>query len=491
MDYMVLNNTCSNKISLLLFLFLYSLLYANKSDTLSLSERDVVTSYLSKNDNVSIQRIQVESDLLELEKIKSLWLPNISLSSISEFVPHDSLMNSSFFNQSNRFNQGIGIKASQYIPGGCGIVSGEIGGAVNRYIEQDSLLYKPTLKLAYTLPLLRNAWKYSFPAYSLTITELNNNISKFSKKKDIIEQISAVRYKYWTLYYAIKMKELQKEMVLIAESRKKAELAKYVIGDVAYIDTLSSEITYLKYQKDFISSKSAVVLANEDLANELAINSTLILPDTTAEWSLSIPFSMVDSLIEESILFDLELKTYEILKQKYLKETEYITNSFLPSLDLSANYVRSEQVGVDWDNKSSFSETLGFSLVMTYDIPLNSKRMSRQIMEKKSEINDLQIKQRKLNIKAKVTDLHYSWKQEILSLTISQRKLNMSRQKFEAILQARKVGSATLLEVQSAEEEYLHASLSLLMQQLLIKKMEIVIDEITGNVIEKFRISVL
>jgi len=95
-----------------------------------------------------------------------------------------------------------------------------------------------------------------------------------------------------------------------------------------------------------------------------------------------------------------------------------------------------------------------------------------------------------LILKNQVNELYFAWNQELEQLRLSQTSREIAKKQLHAAEKNLELGAVDMYTKIKAKNDYINAELQYLRRQISMKRLEIIFDEITGNVLTKFGVEI-
>ncbi len=445
-----------------------------------LDEHDVVQKAIRSATGFSVLNIENEIDSLNLQKTLSRRLPQVT-ARVTPSVP--------FTDSDPQATVTTEIGVGQTLPGG-GTLEGSItsihgGGTDSTAIGVDNAT---TAQISLTQPLLRNAWNYAPLEYDIRIARFDRQQFKLNQIQQIMSDVSAVRSQYWSLYESQFLEHKVKALAEYAAKRLEVAKARFELGTVPPIDTLSAHLEFLKTRRNLLNAQSDVRLTRLALADTLNIDVEELDIDTgTAIRFDSIPEAPV--LLQEIESFDPRIRLFEVLSNRLEDERRMARRAFLPAADLGFTYSRSIGGSSLWGNDLLDRDHGIVSLVLSYQLPTRTRRLEHRQTELRIEKTRREATEYETGLIRLVEEFRLQWEREIEALAISEAEVRVAQQKLDAALRGYEVGTVDAVALSEAETDFLQASVQNIQSTVTLKRLEIGLDEATGRTLEKFGIT--
>ncbi len=446
------------------------------------TERDVVVHALDNNADIRVRRLDVRTDSLSLEAVESGWLPQLDLQAAEEYEPVDT--SSQGARNSPSLTSSGSATVTQAIPGGGTATAGVEAGRASM-TNGDSVTYAKGLTLALNQPLLKDAWRHGALDYQVRIQRLDHKQFTLQQRKAILSRVSEVRTLFWDCY--------EKEIlcaVLAAQKDYTEKLAqsvreRYRLGEVPPIDTLSSLLEYLTASQRLIEADGARDVARQKLSVALMDESRATIADTSVPVQIG-ELPAPEEFVRMAEDFDPQLRIFEILAEKLEEDYGHSRNQLLPRLDLGASYSRSASGDAPASASAAFSANAVISLIAQYSFPTKPRRIAVEKAQLEQDKNRISTEQYRKQLVQQVDELVRLWEQERKTLAIAEASRDIARKQFDAADAGYRLGTLDRLSLVKAENDYRDASVRLVQKQIVMKKLEIAFEEITGAVFTRF-----
>ncbi|MCG8605273.1 TolC family protein [bacterium] len=273
---------------------------------------------------------------------------------------------------------------------------------------------------------------------------------------------SNVKQRYFELLKAINLEEEFKQAVGRSKEQLGRTQSMFEIGSVAQVDVYRSEVTLGNDEINYINQQNIVRVAKANLNVAMGRD-----PETSIQIvEMTIPTDPSKYTLEEALSIA-EQNNPNLTRFEYdMQSSEYgrkaAKGAFLPSIDLSLNYFRSntELNRVYGDPTKDFRATLDFSF--SYDLfngMSDAAEISRQSanysIAKENWINER--RQTHLNVKQSYINLRAF--DEISK--INERNLRAAEEEYRLAQERYRVGAGTQLEVTEAQVSLTRARVQL------------------------------
>ncbi|NLW32588.1 MAG: TolC family protein [Fibrobacter sp.] len=456
-----------------------------------ISEQDAVREAVENNLSVSILKLEQHKAFLAKENLHSQWLPQLSLNLQQDFIPYNNFAESSsnWVKDSEQLSEtGLNFSIQQALPGG-GKVFSEFHTKRTDALGTNSVLYNSGGSVNFLQPLLQNAWGNDPVKSSIYTQTLDQKQLTLSQKRTIISIISETRKQYWNLFEnqaLIRLYEKQREY---SAKRLEADREKLAIGLATPMDTLNAALSFMKSTTEIMRLEGDMVVAHKEFANVLGrdtLDVVFSLTDSISFYSLF----PTEELIEQAKKFDPQLDILQVMHDKLLHEQSRARNQLLPELDFQAGYGYDGINSKFFGDNQNYNQNLVFSLIAGYSLPIRNKKNQVKSKELEIEENRIQKKQLVNELRIKIDELRTAWEKELAMLDVLQKTKEIADKQLEAAQAGYNLGTIDRLSLVDAENSFLSASIDLLRSQLTMKRILIVVEEVTGTVLERFGVAI-
>jgi outer membrane protein TolC len=439
----------------------------------ALTEQDAVIAALSSNPSIEISRIKDTSSALGLAVSEAAWLPQVDLTSTSSVAPKT--------NVALTANDKAAV--TQALPGG-----GTVGASAaysgthltNPASSSDAGIYSVDV----TQPLLKDAWAYGNPGYSIKLARLDRQQFSLQQKKDLASDISSIRAAYWNCYEAKTQLGIAQNALAYASDALNRERIRFTVGNSAPVDTLSAYLEKLKAQQALIDNEAAFDKSLNELSRALRTEKTAIqMPDSTEISVNDLPEP--DVFINQVEQYDPQLRIFEVLKAKLELQLRKSRNALLPSASLQASYLYNTQTG-----DASLAENSVYSLVLGYSLPTKTARIARTQAALSLRTNTIEQADYRRDLRNRLEEMVNSWKREQEKLAIARIARDVSQKYLDAATKGHELGTVDRLALVKAQNEYVSQAVGLIQQQISLKRFEILIEELSGGIFKRFGVDI-
>jgi outer membrane protein TolC len=268
-----------------------------------------------------------------------------------------------------------------------------------------------------------------------------------------------------------------------ARRRLDLERARFAIGTVALIDTLSASLQMAQAQQALFGDSLLLLKARNQLALTLMSRpDSLALVDSVAFELNSLPAA--EQLLAQVQHYNPDRQIFELTAQRLQLQQERAKNQLLP--DLRANV--SVALDDDTEQWSLYNRSV-VSLLVSYSLPVRKKRNLLAEIKLEEQKNSYGTQLNDQQLRVAVEELVTTWDQERQRLDLAKTSQNIANQHFIAAQRGYELGTVDYLRYIEAENSLRDASLQLLSQQIGLKRLEITFDELSGNLFARFGVT--
>lgn len=446
-----------------------------------LTEREALIRALEAHTEIQLLRIDKLSDSLQLTGARAGWQPAVTLGADLRSTSTDT-----FFvpRTAGRDTAAASAGVSQKIPGG-GTISGEVAEEVD-LSSNNAGKHAAAWEVAYRQPLLKDAWRFGEQDMLLRIARLDSRKVDLRVVKELLAELTVVRLAYWKWYEQYALREILTRERDLALNRLEQERARYLLGEASELDTLSASLEYLESTSRLMNASYELDAAGRDVALLLNIEQDTLVPDTgRAIRTDELPPS--EELVERVERFDPELKIFAVLQEKLRLEEEELANNLLPSVALALKHrasSRDRDRPLSTDEHRFGSSSIGVSAA--YTIPATAERIAVHSKRLEARRNELSREHYRRELLSRLTDTRKQWRRDRTNLVVARKAEEVARKKLEAARRGYELGTVDRLSLIEARNDATRTSVSRLQKEIALKNIEIVFDEITGDVFDTF-----
>ena len=268
----------------------------------------------------------------------------------------------------------------------------------------------------------------------------------------------------------------------IVISRQRVELAqnRYTIGKAAKLEVLNAQVDLNTDQSNLLRQRelyqNTKTRLNEILArdvstdfvvvNEIAVDSTLLLPDLTELAEKQNP-ALTAQLINKRVA---ELNLKQVRANRY------------PTIGVNTGYNWSESKSSLGFTSESYAKGLnyGFSASMNIFNGFLQKRNER-IAKIQIENSEVLIEQQRAALYSQLTSAYQTYLTNIQLISIESKNEEIAKQNLEITLEKYRIGTINTLEYRTAQLNYVNAQVRHAQAQFQAKLSEINLKELAGN----------
>jgi len=438
-----------------------------------LTEKDAVFMALEKNSDLEISRTSFLRDSLNLLKKLNDTSIKTTLSSSASFS-YD-LKNSETDNSEN-----LKLEIGKDIPS---------GGGINISVEQNiDDPFTTDASVSFSQPLLKGAWKNSEVNYGLAVQRKNYAEAGLKFKLAILSNMSSIRRSYWSHFEKLSLLKISMEELKYSQGLLNSEIKRFEIGETSELDTLSAALETIRAQQKILSLKNDIKISGNDLSLKLMVEENVVsdLSGNSLEVTqLPSKEDFIDLVLEHDPQRDIFLLIKERLELNYSNKK----NKFLPQLDLSLTY-NYDMSGDKITSENNIKNNAVVNLIFSYSLPNTIKKIERQEVELSIKDNEIRIIKHERELKNQVDELYYAWNLEREQLKLSQTSRNIAEKQLKAAEKNLELGAVDMYTKLKAKNDYINAELQYLKRQISLKRLEIIFDEITGNLLPKFGVEI-
>ncbi len=446
-----------------------------------LTEREALIRALADHTQIQLLRIDKISDSLQLTGARAGWQPAVTLGADVRSTSTDT-----FFvpRTAGRDTAAASAAVSRKIPGG-GTISGEVAEEVD-LSSNNAGKHATSWEVTCRQPLLKDAWRFGEQDMRLRIARLDSRGVDLRLMKDLLADLSVVRRAYWKWYEQYALREILTRERDLALSRLERERARFLLGEASELDTLSASLEYLESSSRLTNASYELDAAGREVALLLDIDQDTVVPDTAREIrTADLPSS--EELVERAERFDPELKIFAVLEEKLQLEKEELANNLLPSVSLDLKHrawSRDRDRPLSTDENRFGSSSIGVSAA--YTIPATVERIAVHGKRLEARRNALSREHYRRELLSRLTDTREQWRRDRANLVAARKAEEVARKKLDAARRGYELGTVDRLSLIEARNDATRTSVSRLQKERALKDIEIVFDEITGDVLDKF-----
>jgi outer membrane protein TolC len=452
----------------------------------ALTEQEALYQALKSNPDIAVTRSRLVADSLSWVLTRAGRLPTLALDASAKYAPVSKSTGGSFStDNSNTLTNAAAAEATQVLPGGATLTAGVGQSMALDDLNPDSASHTTSLSVGITQPLLKNAWSNATLDYTLKVERLNHDQFSLSQKKQLLSTLSDVRSSYWSWYE-------KTQLLAIAGknseySRKQLEVARerLRVGQNTELDTLSAALDALRSQQNVMSAAGAEQSARRGLALALG------LAPATLEMAGDLTVIVADlpgpeEFLRQAEAYDPQLKVFTIATAKLKLEEKKRRADFWPTLSLSGSYTYSLTGDTLFGDNTASSRNALIALIASYDLPTTPARIAATQNRLSQEQNNLEREKYRRELANRVAELADSWQQEKTRLEIMAAARVVAQRQLEAAQQGYQLGTVDRLALEKAQNDFAQVAVTHVQAQVGLKKLEIIFDEMSGQILTKF-----
>ncbi len=453
------------------------------SNLFAKSEQEIIIQALDHSYSIKTSRTHVTQDSIRLQEALDYRIPSIKLSLDGKLFPFDSSSGKHYAEYSySSLNGSTGIGLSQPFASG-GRIDGKFSTKGARSLDSDSTWATSDIMLSITQPLLRDAWGNSYFNQRVKRETISYAIDQQRNKKMVINALSKIRNDLIEYSIIAQNMELLLERKGFAKKRHTECVAQFNASNSVVEDTLSTFLSLMSITKTEIYLKNSFAtiqdriefLTGEEVSGDidfLEIHPQFPQRDTLLYYARQNPdFSMltlIDSNLSNSIQFR--------------------ENDLLPDIRATAKYHRSgrdEHLFEDDHRYRSFV-TLGLSGNFTF--PLHRIRHDIHRMQVEQERRAIEREEDNESLDFEISRLERLWNREHALLEVMRGEQIAAQHYFELVKNRMTASSGDRVEYDEVEQRWYETSLAVINQELVIHNIAVVLDRITGDVLQRYNI---
>ncbi|MBF0431887.1 MAG: TolC family protein [Fibrobacteria bacterium] len=459
----------------------------------SFNEYEAVQMALEKSPNIRVSTINLTHDSLNqiITRSDAAVQAEVSGNNIIEAHPATRMSYGDNSTTSNSIESSAGGTISKYLPGG-GQLSASVTGAVSKNLDSSGSSVTTTTGVTAIQPLLKDAWSNAPIDYEIEIGKKNLAKSFEKFKSDVLEILTEVRNSYLDWLGATRTVAIREMELNFTTEALEYEKARFSLGEKAEMDTLSGALELLRAKEKLLSAAYEERAAKRQLALELGISPEDLPP-------------LTDSLIEVNTLpsenailaqinkHDYELKLLDIGREILEMQQKKYGNALLPRLDVKAG-VSNVQHGSMYfsgsDATASRPNVLDpwVGINFSYDIFSRKARYQKKQAVLSLKSNNIERTYALNQQKSEISDFLDAWKQDEARLSIRRSEIKIAERNYEYAVQRYELGEIDNLVKLKARNDLISARLNRLLAEMNLKKLEIAVDKVTANVLNRFGI---
>jgi outer membrane protein TolC len=458
-------------------LMLVGIFFCRNSFSLSCAESEFIMIALQNNHTIKVTNTARVYDSLSLKMIKCGWFPQIQLMADPSV---------SFTNDDKTASVSMSAQIEQKIPGGADIHAG-IKHTDAQLMNENVSSHSDDISVGITQPFLKNAGNYNNVQYEIQLALLDNKNLTLEKRKTINETLSQIRQQYWDYCSQQLLDSTYKQVLHRNEELLKSSRVQFAIGEIAELDTLSSSLSYYQSLQQCFESELLLKQAKNKLSRSINVSHdtlTVIIqrPDSIAD------LPDVSTLMNAIKRFDPSIKKFVNLQEKFRVMYKKQKNSLFPSLDgyVTHTYSRNDQSMIS-QNKTENNTVLG--LLLSYSIPVTKQKIALEQLTLQQSISNSDFENYSNDLELKINELHDSWIQEKKRIELAKKSNTIATLQYDAAIKAFTIGTIDRQSLLKMQNDLLESNVAFIRLLITMKKIEIIFDELTGTVFDRFGIT--
>jgi len=462
--------------------------YALETTAFILSESETVTRAVTLTPQVNRIAIQLQSDSLSTEIIKTGWIPIITPGINTSYHLDDTSRIAPYPGTQDEYNvPEFTLNYSQHIIGGGTIEAQALNSYNNQEGRTDSLKNSVTGSLEFRQPLLKYGLRDDPVLRDLKIQRYTSTSYEEQKRSELETFISSVRESYWETMEKEYVSSISQKRLAFAQRLHSLESARFTAGVNGAIDTLSSAIKLLEDQERFDEASEFYAIAIDTLKVLLQIDSTTRIELQDSVIHTTVP--SLDIIIESAREHGSHFSILSYLDSSLAEREEQLRYSLMPSLDIYAGVSTNRTGTRAFQSEGIYNLDPYIGATLTYTLPIRSLRLKLEKHRLVQEENRYTREILEDNIEQEAIILRRVYLREYQTLEMYQNKLAMTQERFTLAENAYPSGQITQLELFRIETELYENEMSLLRQHLQLKYLEINLDKLTGTVLQRFKVT--
>lgn len=455
-----------------------------------ISEQTVIIEGLKKRYDIRIIQIEKQIASVSLDNARTVWFPKMSGSVNMEIAPKNILKITDNVVRENQFssfvnNDSLGLM--QYLPGGGYFESKILFNNEVYFNGLDSTLKKTSLSLGLTQPLIRNAWNSASVHYDIKLVKIENKKLLLEQKKRILSFCSDIRIKFWNLFETQTLVSVYKKELEFAAERMTLEKTRIGLGRATILDTLTAKLALVNAHARLHDAESALERARQELSFLTGISKDSMFIDSTIQ--LETPSSpLMDSIFYKVEQHDIQQGIYELILQKLNLIRDKTKNNYLP--DVNIKVALQPFKNEDDDSMEKKFNNFFVGLMASYAIVIKQRKLELTENNLLIQKTNLEREQYQEQQKLRILELSHSWERERTAIEISLTAQQVALQALDASRKGFSLGSIDRVSLDRAEYDYRYASVNLLKKQLLMKQLEVILDELSGLTCSRFGVDI-
>ncbi len=435
-----------------------------------LSEQDIIVKALAQNAELKIEKLSIEKSLLDITDASSRRLPNLNVS-----------LGGSLDDSTGNLTGSSTL--SQHIPGG-GTISARIAQSSLKIRSPGSDLYNNSISAEIEQPLLKGAWGADPVQNTIKITFLNHKLSSLRNRVTVLSKISEARQYFWDLYGKSSLLDIAAKRSEQAGQILASQRARFNVGEASVLDTLSAALEYSASQQDYLNAQFQHESSLSALAAFLGESpENITIPDSVDLVIPEIPDP--DEFIETARKVDPQIEIFKHMKELLTVQLQQSRNALLPTLNLQASVSR-DASGLDMLQQNISRTNSSIGLILSYDLPRTETQSNISRIKLDQEIQEISLKSHEANLDHQLRELQRRWKLDKMKIQYAQMSSDLAQKQFDATVKGYELGTESRLSLIKAQNDLASARNSYVVSLVELKRLQIIIDEITGVTFDRF-----
>lgn len=321
-------------------------------------------------------------------------------------------------------------------------------------------------------------------------SELNFDLSKVTTHATAISLLESVAKTYWTLVGVQENIKTLQDAVALSKQLVEETRARVDVGVLNPTDLKETETQLANNQKSLLTKR----IEEQEIEDQIRVALNLgIIPygfrpaDLPRIHGEDFDFNR---LLEKAYATSDTLKNLEISLKSNRYDLDEAYNDDKTNLDLSVSYTMSGWGGTTSESVEVFGnqEYQGYSVGLTWTVPLFDRITPKTIMQRKIERNklELQIKDTKSQIHVNLQTSLRNLKFGIREKETAQLSVNLAKDLLDKEVEKLKIGKSTSYNVSKAQQTYTDAKLSETLVRVSNEQTFISLLVLTGDIFEHF-----
>jgi hypothetical protein len=378
------------------------------------------------------------------------------------------------------------IEVKQRLPGG-GEISGAMEGNIVNVNHARSLDHQSSYSVSYIQPLIKDAFKYGDLNHSIAIAVLYSEQLSFERKRSLLKELSGIRTMFWDAYEKKALLTIYRNELRRSEDLFQVEKARMRIGESTVLDSINANLNVLTSQQNVLDANISMEMSISQLATELTL-----LPDTL--WVNDSCDIHVDDLPDDSTLlllfeqFDPNLQVFQKITERLCLEHDRIRHNIYPDLQLRASLRRDQSGDNFFSDNGGYTSNAVIGLLFSYSIPVRKNIDLQAKSRYEFQKNEISMKQYRIEAGNQIRNLRMSWKKELSRLGLMKQIASVARQQLDIAEKEYELGTIDRFELSDVKDKLVKSEIDYLKSRIEMKRLEVIVDELTGTLFQKFNI---